>query len=247
MPAKAAGKMTENQIDTGQFSRSAKGAWRPAVIAAALSLAAPASQAQTPAQGCAAGASDGHYSICAAAVAANPSDPDLRRLYAISLQKAGQYEPALREYTKVAELSPAQFRAQYELGWMLAFVRRYHDAVAPLERAARLRPGHVGVHQALTITFAMIKRPARALESALVGARLGDRIAMFDAARHYRNGLGVPKDPRRALIWLNRAAMAGHVKAMDDLARVYLYGELGENPDDKRAELWANRALEARR
>lgn len=216
-------------------------------VATALAFAASAAPAQTPAEGCAAGAADGYHWICKAAVAANPADPALRRLYAISLQKAGHYERALREYAKVANLSPDRFQAHYELGWMLAFVRRYHDAVASLERAARLRPRHVGVHRALTISFAMLKQPDRALRTALAGARLGDRIAMYDAARHYRHGLGVPRDPRRALLWLERAAAAGHVKAMDDLARVYLHGELGEKPDDKRAEYWANRGLDARK
>jgi TPR repeat protein len=159
---------------------------------------------------------------------------------------AGRYDQSLQQYAKVAALTPDRFEAQYELGWMLAFVRRYAEAVAPLEHAARLRPAHTGVHRALTIAFAMLRRPSQALHAALAGARLGDRIAMFDVARHYRNGLGVNRDPRKALLWLTRAAKAGHVKAMDDLVQVYLNGELGEAPDDAKAERWATEARRAR-
>lgn len=243
---KAPEKMNADQ-GVSRRSLSAISVARLAAVGAALVLAtATAARAETPAQICAARAVEGDYHSCAEAVAARPGDPELRRLYAISLQKAGRYDEALHEYARVAAMTPTRFRAQYELGWMLAFVRRYHEAVAPLERASRLRPAHTGVYRALTITFAMLKRPSNALRSALAGARLGDRIAMFDAARHYREGLGVAKDPRLALHWLTRAAEAGHVKAMDDLVRVYLYGELGETPDDAKAERWAAKARRAR-
>ncbi len=215
-----------------------------ATQAGMIGMASP--RADTLAEACAARADAGDFRTCTAAVAQRPADARLRRLLAISLQKAGYYEESLREYARVAELTPTRFRAQYELGWMLAFVRRYDEAVRPLQRAAQLRPTHTGVYRALTITFAMLRRPAQALQTALAGARLGDRIAMFDAARHYRNGLGVAKNPRRALMWLDRAARAGHVKAMDDLVQVYLNGELGEKPDDAKAEFWAEQAHRAR-
>jgi TPR repeat protein len=216
-----------------------------AVIAAGLATAAPL-RAETPAQGCAARATDGDYRVCAAAVALRPADPTLRRLYAISLNKAGHYRAALAQFAEVTRLEPNRFRAQYELGWMLAFVNRYAEAIPPLVKAARLRPKNIAVYRALTISFAAIRRPADALRYALAGARLGDSIAMFDVADHYRNGRGVPRNPALAVLWLERAARAGHVRAMDDLVEVYQYGRLGQTPDDAKAEAWASKAYRAR-
>jgi len=212
----------------------------------ALALAAGAAPAQTLAERCAAGAAAGGFATCAAAVAERPANPALRRLYAQSLAKAADYEGAVREYREVTRLAPQDARAFYEYGWMLAFVRRYAEAVAPIEDAIRLRPDHVPSYSAATIVYQMVKRPADALRMALAGAERGDSVAMFDTYTFFLDGTGTAKDDAEAYRWLTRAAEAGHVMAMDRLAALFLNGGLGQAPDERKAEEWATKARRAR-
>ena len=211
-----------------------------------LPLAVPGARAQTLAERCEAGVAAGEYRTCAAAVAERPDDAALRRLYAQSLAKAADYDGAVREYRAVTRLAPNDGRAFYEYGWMLAFVRRYQEAVAPMEEAIRLRPDHTPSYRAATIVYQILKRKEDALRVALGGARLGDTVAMFDVYDCYAEGTGTAKDVAEAYRWLLRAAEAGHVMAMDRLVAVFLNGELGQPPDERKAEDWATKARLAR-
>jgi TPR repeat protein len=219
--------------------RSAAGALCALVLAAAA-------QSQTLAERCAAGVERGDYDTCAAAVAERPGDPSLRRLYAQSLAKGADYQGSAREYGEVARLSPGDARAFYEHGAMLAFLRRYAEAAAPLEEAIRLRPDHAPSYRAGTIVYQVLKRPGDALRMSLAGAELGDTIAMFDVYAAYLEGVGTTRNDAEAFRWLVRAAEAGHVTAMDRLSAVYLNGGLGQKSDDAKAEEWATKARRAR-
>jgi TPR repeat protein len=210
-------------------------------------LASPsAAQDKSLAERCAAGAAHGDFRSCAAAVEAAPADAGLRRLYAQSLARAADYDGSIGQYREVTRLTPGDGRAFYEYAWMLAFVRRYAEAVEPIERAVRLRPDHVESFRAATIIYQIIKRPEDVLRMALAGAKLGDSISMFDAYECYAAGRGTAKDEAEAFRWLERAAEAGHVTAMDKLAEIYLNGGLGRAPDEKMAEDWATKARVAR-
>jgi len=222
--------------------------WRGLTAPALCAILASAggAEAQTSAERCASGVASGDFRTCAAAVAEQPADPALRRLYAQSLAKAADYDGAVREYGEVTRLAPADGRAFYEYGWMLAFVRRYREAVDPIEEAIRLRPDHAPSYRAATIIYQIIKRPEDVLRMALAGAKLGDSIAMFDAYDCYLAGIGTAKDDAQAFAWLVKAAEAGHVTAMDRLAAIFLNGGLGQAPDEKRAEDWATKARLAR-
>jgi len=211
-----------------------------------LLAAVGAAHAQTLAERCAAGVASGDFRTCAVAVAEQPADPALRRLYAQSLAKAADYDGAVREYGEVTRLAPADGRAFYEYGWMLAFVRRYREAVDPIEEAIRLRPDHAPSYRAATIIYQIIKRPEDVLRMALAGAKLGDSIAMFDAYECYLAGTGTAKDDAQAYAWLVKAAEAGHIMAMDRLAALFLNGGLGQAADERKAEDWATKARLAR-
>jgi TPR repeat protein len=213
---------------------------------AALMLTASAAAAETLAERCAAAAAFGDVRTCAAAVAETPSDAVLRRFYAQSLAKAANYDASIGQYREVTRLAPNDGRAFYEYAWMLAFVRRYAEAVAPIEEAMRLRPDHVESFRAAAIIYHLIKRPADEYRVALAGAKLGDSIAMFDAYECYAAGRGTAKDEAQAYYWLERAAEAGHVTAMDRLAEIHLNGGLGRAPDERKAEAWATKARVAR-
>jgi TPR repeat protein len=222
---------------------------RIAMLTAALCglLAPPAlAQDKTLAERCAEAAPRGDFNACAVAVEAAPSDPIVRRLYAQSLARAADYDGSIGQYREITRLTPGDGRAFYEYAWMLAFVRRYADAVEPIEQSMRLRPNHVESFRAATIIYQIIKRPADVFRVSLAGARLGDSIAMFDTFDCYAEGRGTTKDENQAFFWLVKAADAGHVTAMDRLADVFLNGGLGRAADSAKAEEWATKARLAR-
>ena len=209
-------------------------------------LASPALAEQPLAERCAAGAPHGDFRTCAAAVEAAPADTGLRRLYAQSLARAADYEGSIGQYRELTRLLPNDGRAFYEYAWMLAFVRRYADAVEPIEQSIRLQPAHIESYRAAAIIYEFIKRPRDLFRVALAGAQLGDTIAMFDIYDCYAKGKGTAKDDAQAFYWLERAAKADHVTAMDRLAQIYLNGGLGRAPDERKAEEWATKARLAR-
>jgi TPR repeat protein len=218
-----------------------------AAAALCVGLAAPAlAQEKALGERCRDGVAAGDFRTCAAAVEASPADPQLRRLYAQSLAKAADYDGSIGQYREITRLTPADGRAHYEYAWMLAFVRRYSDAVDPIEQSMRLQPTHVESFRAAAIIYQLIKRPADVFRVSLAGARLGDSVAMFDTYDCYEKGIGTPTDPAQAYAWLVKAAEAGHVTAMDRLAELYLNGGLGRAPDEKMAEEWATKARRAR-
>jgi TPR repeat protein len=222
---------------------------RIAISAAFLAgaLAAPGfAQERSLAESCAAGAPRGDFRICAAAVASAPHDTAVRRLYAQSLAKAADYDGAVRQYGEITRLAPADGRAFYEYAWMLAFVRRYAEAVEPIERSMKLQPAHVESIRAAAIIYQLTKRDGDALRVALAGARLGDSISMFDLFDLYAEGRGTAKDETQAFVWLVKAAETGHVMAMDRLADIFLNGGLGRAPDADKAVEWATKARLAR-
>lgn len=217
-----------------------------AVLAALLLMPAAPAAAETPAERCAARAPSGDRAACEAAVALAPADPALRRFLAIARMKSGDYDGAIEDYRAVTRLSPADAQAHYELGWMLAFVRRYPESVAPFEEAIRLRPDHAPTYRAAAIVYELLKRHGDMFRVMLAGAKLGDSIAMFDTYFCYERGRGTARDDALALAWLTRAAEAGHVSAMDRLAEIYLNGGLGAGANEALAETWATRARLAR-
>ena len=210
-------------------------------------LAAPAfAQGQSLAESCAAGAPRGDFRTCAAAVATAPRDTAIRRLYAQSLAKAADYDGAVRQYGEITRLAPGDGRAYYEYAWMLAFVRRYAEAIEPIERSMKLQPAHVESIRAAAIIYQLTKRHADVLRVALAGARLGDSVSMFDLFDLYAEGRGTARNEEQAFLWLVKAAETGHVMAMDRLAEVFLNGGLGRSPDTDKAEEWATKARLAR-
>ena len=212
----------------------------------ASAVATPGFAQSSLAESCAAGVPRGDFRTCAAAVAAAPHDAAVRRLYAQSLAKAADYDGAVRQYGEITRLAPGDGRAYYEYAWMLAFVRRYADAVEPIERSMMLQPAHIESIRAATIIYQLTKRHADVLRVALAGARLGDSVSMFDLFDLYAEGRGMAKDETQAFVWLEKAAETGHVAAMDRLADVFLNGGLGRAPDAGKAEEWATKARLAR-
>lgn len=70
----------------------------------------------------------------------------------------------------------------------------------------------------------------------------GDPRAAFDLALRFFRGDGVGRDSRKAFVWMERAAEAGHAPAQLALGRLYLTGfeEMGADP--AAAESWLSAA-----
>lgn len=195
---------------------------------------------------CAIRARDGDVSACQRAVANNPDDPAMGRHLATALMALGDYDAAVDAYRANAARRPESARAQYEFAAMLGFVRRYAEAVAPIEAALRHEPDNLVALKLAAMVFHQTDREPDSFRATSRAAQLGDSGAMFDMIWHYENGRGVAADPRAALTWAGRAAEAGHVAAMDLMVEIYLVGLYGEAPDDTKAESWAMRARNAR-
>jgi TPR repeat protein len=76
-------------------------------------------------------------------------------------------------------------------------------------------------------------------------ANLGFPAAMYELGRRYKKGFfGVQADFAEAYEWMSKAAEAGSVAAMVDVAESLWYGQ-GVSPNPRRAVAWAERAADA--
>lgn len=195
---------------------------------------------------CAAGAKRGDVAACQRAAQENPADKAVRHNLARSLIAVGNFEESINVYRGLAREHPEDAEAHYDLAGTLGFIRLYAEAIPAIEDAIRLRPDHEPYHRLAALLYAHVGRLADAARATLTSAEMGEITSMYDLVRYYRDGVGVARDPARALAWARRAAEAGHVAAMGLMARVYAEGLFGERPDEKQAADWAARARAAR-
>lgn len=75
-------------------------------------------------------------------------------------------------------------------------------------------------------------------------SRQGNAEGMYGLAMLYMNGEGIEQSNELAVMWMTRAAEAGHDVATMALARAYLVGSLGLDPSRERAIEWLERGAE---
>lgn len=68
--------------------------------------------------------------------------------------------------------------------------------------------------------------------------------ALFALANAYELGRGIGRDPKKALDFYRRAAMAGHAEAENAVGTFHLYGAHGLKEDPAEAAKWFRRAAE---
>jgi len=203
--------------------------------------------AQTLAELCRAAVGRAAVEACKAAVQAEPGNIELRRALARAHSRTADYIGAADTYRDITLVAPHDPRGFYEYAAYLAFVRRYKEAVEPAEKAMALRPNDLPAYRLAAIVYAMAERPADTFRVSLHAAQLGDSISMYEVAEYYADGTGTAANARLAREWMEKAATAGHVTAMDRMTEIYLDGKLGAPVDATKAELWATRAYKARR
>jgi TPR repeat protein len=212
----------------------------------AAALPAAAQDGAQSAARCAAGAERGDVAACQRAAQENPADKAVRRNLARSLIAVGNFEESINVYRGLARAHPEDAEAHYDLAGTLGFVRLYAEAILAIEDAVRLRPDHEPYHRLAAMLYAHVGRTADAVRATITSAEMGEITSMYDLIQYYRDGVGVARDPARALAWAKRAAEAGHVSAMGLMARVYAEGLFGQKPDEKQATAWAARERASR-
>lgn len=75
-------------------------------------------------------------------------------------------------------------------------------------------------------------------------ARQGNADGMYGLGTLYLNGEGIEQSNEMAVMWITRAAEAGHDGATMALAKAYLDGSLGLSPSRERAIEWLERSAE---
>jgi TPR repeat protein len=187
----------------------------------------------------------GSVRACSAAVDAAPADVELRRRAAKVFLGERWDDDAVVNLMEVVRLRPNEAAAHADLAAALATLNRFTDAVAPVERALALGADDLATLQLAAIAFRAGKRWSDLVRADLRAAAKGDRLAMYELAELYENGMGVAADPAAAYGWLTRAAEAGHIGAMDRLAEVHRDGLLGRPKDAALAAAWQKKADEA--
>jgi TPR repeat protein len=212
----------------------------------AAPLPAAAQDSTESAVRCAAGAKRGDVAACQRAAEENPADVAVRRNLARSLIAVGNFEESINVYRGLARAHPEDAEAHYDLAGTLGFVRLYAEAIPEIEDAIRLRPDHEPYYRLAALLYAHMGRMEESARATLKSAEMGEVTSMYDLVQYYRDGVGVVRDPARALAWARRAAEAGHVAAMRLMARVYAEGLFGQKPDEKQATAWAARERASR-
>ena len=209
-------------------------------IFAATSAAVQA--ASDDARTCAQGAREGDIKSCVRAVARDPGDIESRRNLALAYLSVNSYEECDRTHSEIIALAPDDPRAYFDHAAALATFFEFKRAAEPIRIALRLAPDDLAIVRLAATIFEKAREYREAFAVMLIGAEHGEMLLMFDVAVYYQRGLGTPADPDAARNWFERAATAGHVGAMETLARIYAEGRDGTPRDPARAQFWSERA-----
>ena len=206
----------------------------------AVFVAGPGSAAQDELRAlCAKGAGNGDVTVCTAAAKAYPDDLTVQKHYGRALYVSGKYAEAITVFEELAKRQPDSARAHLDLAGVLASLKQYPEAVGPIRMALKIDPDSKVVHRTAAIIFRSVKLMEDAFASSLAGAKLGDHLAMYETAWLMFEGTGTKVDEAAGVVWLEKAAEAGHVSAMKEIAEIYLDGLRGQKPDREKAVKWA--------
>ncbi len=213
-------------------------------VALAVLACGPA-LAQDWAATCAAARGQDKVLACNMALKAAPKDVALRRHLGRALLDVGDGMGGATEFGGIAAELETDAAAWYDYAAALATDYRFTEAAVAIARSLALDPRRFEANKIAVIAFERSGRDGEAHQANLRLAAMGDRIAMNDIAEALVDGRGVAADPPLAVTWFERAAAAGHIGAMDRLARIHREGLYGRKPDPALAERWARRAEEA--
>ena len=175
-------------------------------------------------------------------IALTPDDPQAYYDHAAALATFFEFKRPAEPIRIALRLAPDDPRAHYDHAAALATFFEFKRAVEPIRVALRLAPDDLAIVRLAATIFEQAHEYRAAFAAMLIGAEHGEMLLMFDVAVYYQRGLGTPADPEAARSWFERAATAGHVGAMETLARIYAEGRDGTPRDPARAQFWSERA-----
>lgn len=211
--------------------------WRgPAVLLlSVLPLAAGAED--LPAQ-CRSEAERGLTATCERAIAAEPQNPELQAQLGQAYFASGFYAEGLRAFRRAIELAHGDPAYRYRLAGFAALINDYPQAAEELERAVADVPTNVRYWTLLADCYRYMKNAAGALKAGRRAAELGDPAEAYALGVRYGSGDGLPVDHGEELRWLEQAARAGYVAAMQELAHLYGEGRPGMPADPVKRKYW---------
>ena len=172
---------------------------------------------------------------------------------AIAAHGRGEYELALREFRRLAELEVPN--AQFRLGEMYYYgqgvTEEHAQAYHWFARAAE--QGDVQAQKRLAAYYLASEDYVEAVKWLIRVAEQGRADVQFKLAEMYARGEGVPKDNAQAIKWYTRVAKQGDPEAHFRLGQMYatgmdvldhvLHGE-GMPKEHEKAVKWLSRAAE---
>jgi tetratricopeptide (TPR) repeat protein len=208
--------------------------------------------------------------------AAMPKLPPAKPEAVEALKEAGRlerlgpanYERALERLKDAVELDPGLWEAWYDAGYLALALHQGDEAIAALEKARAIVPGHAPTAQALAAAYAAAGRPAdavkvlRALLERGSDAANAVRIQLANALRRY-NKLDeatealrqVLRNQPRSVDALSALGMVYEARGQHELADLVLHRALEAAGSDKlqegsdkakaAAEVWNNLGLVA--
>lgn len=140
------------------------------------------------------------------AVAADPSNLNQRADLAITLDRAGLHDEALRHYTELSRRGGDNWSLYYNMGNALKKLERYEEAVASYEKSIALNPNHVRTYNQMGITLKKLREYDRAIRAFETATQLDPNFesAPFNLATLYFR-LGDKENATRAFDRVLRA------------------------------------------
>lgn len=199
-------------------------------------------QAQDYAAICREEAQRGLTKACHKAIAAEPGDPELHALLGHAYFASGFYTEGLQALREAVTVSNGASTYRYRFAGFAALINEYPKAAQELELAVADEPRNVKAWTLLADCYRYMKNKEQALRAGRKAAELGDPAEAYMLAVRYGSGDGVGIDPAEELHWLERAAKAGYVAAIQDLVRFHADGRPGLPPDAAKRDYWQRKA-----
>jgi TPR repeat protein len=199
-------------------------------------------RAQDTTAACREEAQRGLTEACQAALAASPRDPELHALLGHAYFASGFYAEGLAALREAIAASNGAAAYRYRFAGFAALINDYPQAAQQLELAVTDQPRDLKSWTLLADCYRYMKDSKKALRAGRKAAELGDPAEAYLLAVRYNSGDGVEIDPVQELRWLERAAKAGYVAAIQDLVGFYAEGRPGIPPDAAKRDYWQRKA-----
>ena len=134
------------------------------------------------------------------AIELNPSYATARQWYAENLVLLGEYDAALEQMRRAAELDRFSLIIDAGVGWTLLQARRYDEAAEHLRRTLELDPDFARAHFYLGRVYEQLGRWEEAERATLEAIRLSGGTALFEGSLGHIYGLSQRTEEARRIL-----------------------------------------------